>query len=206
MTKKRALIPAVLAGMALLAAPSGAQAGPLLESAEDCGAYSLSQPFLPWLDPMWYTLVPNGGLERGASGWTRSGGATVVHGNESHYVRDESDSRSLSLPSGSSATTATMCVGVEEPTLRLFVRRLDDPLSALEVEVLFETEDGEVRSATIGTVAGGTGWDPTPQLPVLVNLVPLLPDERTPVRFRFTPVGGGDWWIDDVYVDPKRRS
>jgi hypothetical protein len=26
----------------------------------------------------------------------------------------------------------------------------------------------------------------------------------TPVQFRFTPVGGGTWQIDDVYVDPWR--
>jgi hypothetical protein len=39
---------------------------------------------------------------------------------------------------------------------------------------------------------------------VLASLLPLLPGQRTPVRFRFTPVGGASWQIDDVYVDPWR--
>ena len=36
------------------------------------------------------------------------------------------------------------------------------------------------------------------------NLLPLLPGDMTPVEFRFTPLLGGDWQIDDVYVDPFR--
>jgi hypothetical protein len=40
-------------------------------------------------------------------------------------------------------------------------------------------------------------------MPVIANLLPLLPGSRTAVAFRFTPYGdGGDWTIDDVYVDP----
>jgi hypothetical protein len=44
-------------------------------------------------------------------------------------------------------------------------------------------------------------------MPVIANLLPLLPGELTPVRFRFTPVGlGAAWQIDDVYVDPFRAG
>ena len=39
---------------------------------------------------------------------------------------------------------------------------------------------------------------------VVANLLPLLPGEHTPVAFRFTALGG-DWSIDDVYVDPYSR-
>ena len=45
---------------------------------------------------------------------------------------------SLKLPSGSSAKSAAMCVGIEHPTLRLFARNTGSPLSALKVEVHFE--------------------------------------------------------------------
>ena len=38
--------------------------------------------------------------------------------------------------------------------------------------------------------------------PILVNLLALVPGERTAVAFRFTPRGLGSWLIDDVYVDP----
>ena len=40
-----------------------------------CPAYSLGQPFLPWLDVMSYTQSPNGGLETGSTSWSLSGGA-----------------------------------------------------------------------------------------------------------------------------------
>jgi hypothetical protein len=54
-------------------------------------------------------------------------------------------------------------------------------------------------------VLGGSKWTPTLPLPVIANLLPLLPGDLTPVRFRFTPVGGA-WQIDDVYVDPYRTG
>jgi hypothetical protein len=39
---------------------------------------------------------------------------------------------------------------------------------------------------------------------ILGNLLPLLPGEHTPIAFRFTAVGG-DWSVDDVWVDPYGR-
>jgi hypothetical protein len=44
-------------------------------------------------------------------------------------------------------------------------------------------------------------------MPLVVNLLPLLPGDYTPVAFEFTPQGyGGNWRIDDVYVDPRSRG
>jgi hypothetical protein len=37
-----------------------------------------------------------------------------------------------------------------------------------------------------------------------VNLLPLLPDDYTPVAFSFK-ASGGEWQIDDFYVDPRHR-
>lgn len=190
----------------LVAAPS-AQAGPLVASAGDCGTQELTQPFMPWIDPAHYTLAPDGGFEGGGSSWALSGGAAVVSGNEPYYVRDASDTKSLKLPAGSSATSSVMCVGIEHPTLRLFARNTGSPLSTLRVKVLFEDALGEVRSLQIGEVSASGEWHPTAQMVLGVNMLPLLPGEHTPVAFEFTPQGaGGKWRIDDVYVDPYRRS
>lgn len=206
-TRTRALlvtVPLIAAGLAI---PPAAQASPLVATAEDCDAQELSQPFLPWADPAYYTLAPNGGFERGGSGWALHGGAAVGSGNESYYVRDARDTRSLRLPAGSSATSAAMCVGIEHPTLRLFARNTGSPLSSLKVSVLFVDGAGETQSVPIGSVMAGSSWNPTHPMVIGVNLLPLLPGERTPVAFEFTPQGsGGEWRIDDVYVDPYRRS
>jgi len=206
-TRIRALLTTAPLLAAWLALAPTAQASPLVASAESCDAQELSQPFLPWADPANYTLAPDGGFEDKGAGWSLEGGADVVAGNEAYYVRDEGDKRSLSLPTGSSATSPTMCVGIEHPTIRLFARNTGSPFSSLKVKVHYVDGFGETQSLPIGLVSAGGSWQPTQAMVIGVNLLPLLPGERTPVAFEFTPQGaGGEWRIDDVYVDPYRRS
>jgi hypothetical protein len=182
-----------------------ASAGVLVQSATNCPQQALERPFLRWLDPASYVLVPQGTLES-STGWTLSG-ASRVNGNEPFFVHGAGETSSLSLPAGSSATTPTQCVGLGHPTLRLFARNNGSILSLLKVEVLFEDNLGLVHSLPIGALAGGSAWAPTLPMPVIANLLPLLPGDLTPVRFRFTPVGlGAAWQIDDVYVDPFRAG
>jgi hypothetical protein len=182
-----------------------ANAGVLVTSARDCPEQELERPFLRWLDPANYVLVPRGTLET-TSGWTLSR-ASRVAGNERFFVHGADERYSLSLPAGSLATTPTQCVGLEHPTLRFFARNTGSVLSLLKVEVLFEDKLGLIKSLPIGAVAGTSAWAPTLPMPVIANLLPLLPGELTPVRFRFTPVGlGAAWQIDDVYVDPFRAG
>ena len=193
-------------GALMLIAPA-AQAGPLVASAPDCAAEDLSHPFLPWADPAAYQFAPDGGFEAGAEGWSFEGAAGTVAGHEPNYVHGAGDSRSLSLAHGSSATTPTVCVGIEHPTIRFFARRTSGGAgSPLLVEVLFETASGEVESTSIGLHGAAVGWQPSAPMPVVANLLPLLPGEHTPVAFRFTPIGAGEWRVDDLYVDPYRRS
>jgi hypothetical protein len=99
-----------------------------------------------------------------------------------------------------------MCVGIEHPDLRIFARNAGAAISTLKVEVLYEDASGSVQSLQIGKLTGSASWQPSVVMPLVVNLMPLLPDERTAVAFRFTPEGAaGSWRIDDVYVDPYRR-
>jgi hypothetical protein len=183
---------------------STASAGVLVASAPSCDAQVLSQPFLPWTDPMQYVLSPNGDFERGS--WSTSGAARVVAGNESFFVGGREHAQALALPAGSSAQSATMCVGIEHPTIRFFARQIGDaPVAHIDVQVLFEDASGEVRELTIATAKAGSEWAPTAAYPIFVNLLPLLPGERTPVAFRLS-AHGGDFQVDDVYVDPYQRG
>jgi hypothetical protein len=186
-----------------------ANAGVLVASAPSCEDQALAKTFLPWLDVADYTALSGGDFERGSAAWTMNGGAATANGNESFYVGGDDDSRSLSLPAGSSATSPTICVGITHPTIRFFAKRrstgLLPSLSTLRVDVLFETADGNVASLPIGTVAGSANWQPTVPLVVVANLLPLLPGEMTPVSFRVT-AQGGDWSVDDVWVDPYSRK
>jgi hypothetical protein len=175
-----------------------------------CADRALTRPFLPWLDLAHYTLAPNGGLESGSSAWSLRGGATVVSGNETFYVRDRDDAHSLFLPSGSSATTSTTCVQLLDPTMRLFVSNSGSSLSLLRVEVLYSDAWGTTRALPVALLSGGARWAPTLPILFLANLVhpPLVTDGNVDVAFRFTPVGLGKsgWRIDDVYVDPFKGS
>ena len=204
--RKFALPIALLAALAALAAAPGAQAGPLVESSEGCKSAALERPFEPWLDYMDYVLVGRGTFENGTAGWSLDD-ASVVNGNEPYYVHGAGEHKSLAISSGGKATSATMCVGLEEPTLRLFMKSSSRSLlSSLKVEVLFEDAAGSVRSSPIGTVSALSSGSWTPHVPMLVtaNLLALI-DDKTPVRFRFTAQGSANWQIDDVYVDPRYR-
>jgi hypothetical protein len=173
---------------------------PAQARADGCPSQPLTQTFQPWLDPSWYVLAPGGDIEGGGE-WNLSDGAAVADGNEPFLAGD----RSLALPAGSSATTAPMCVGIEHPTVRLFARNTGDPTSLLAVSVVFRDILGLRHALPVGVVGAGSQWGPTTVMPVVVNLLSLLGDQN--VAFRFTPVGGGgEWAIDDVYVDPYKKG
>jgi hypothetical protein len=203
---KGALVALVAAGVAGLALAAPAHAGPLVSEARNCADQGPSaRVFQRWLDPMQYVPAPGGHAES-AAGWTLTGGAAIVAGNEPWKVGGADHARSLRLPGGSSATTGVMCVGIGHPTVRFFARRTSGTLlHTLRVDVQFEGLGGLVKTLPIGLVLAGGQWQPTLPSVMVVNLLPLLPGERTPVRFRFTPVGNATWQIDDVYVDPWAR-
>ena len=174
-------------------------------AAAACPNYAIGQPFLRWLDVAHYTLSPNGGFESGSRSWSLSRGAKVVLGNEPFAVRAAGDRYSLSLPSGSSATSSTTCVRLVDPTMRFFAKNTGSLLSTLKVEVLYVDLLGVRRAQTIALLPGTGRWAPTLPLAFLANLqsAPLVSDGGTDVAFRFTPLGSlSGWRIDDVYVDP----
>jgi hypothetical protein len=191
---------------ALLVPAAPASAGLL----DGCGERVLERPFLRFLDPLAYSLVPGGTFEGDGPAWTLTGGAKIVDGNESFKVHGASDSKSLSLPAGSSATSPPVCIHLLDPTVRFFAVNNGSLLSLMRVEVLYNDASGRQRTLLAG-VAPGTGvWLPTLPYLFLQNVLQVLSLDglTTNVRFRFTPtnllLGSGKWRIDDVYVDPLK--
>src|SRR3954447_24322973 len=193
---------AVAAAAAALALPASASAGPLIDRAPSCDSQVFSQPFLPWNDLASYTLNPGGSFEDRAAGWALDG-ASVQRGNEPFYVTGANDRRLLDLSAGDSAISAPVCVGIEHPDIRFFASA-SSLAASLSVDVLFEDAGGKILSAPIGTVSGSSGWAPTAPFPIVANLLPLLPGNRTAVAFRFRATRGS-FQIDDLYVDPYQR-
>lgn len=198
----RLAIPVIAIAIAAFA-PGTAIAGPLVASAPNCAAQTLSQPFLPWADVASYTLAPGGSFEPGTPNWAASG-ASEAAGNEPFFVGQDNDGRGLTIPSGASATSPTICVGLGHPDIRFFSKG-SNTLGQLNVEVLFEDALGNVQTLSIGAAVGTSDWSLSAPLPIVANLLPLLPDDMTPVAFRFT-ASGASFKIDDLYVDPYQRS
>jgi hypothetical protein len=199
-----------LAALAAAAAMTGSAAAPAANAASlgvACPDPS-SQPFLPWGDAAHYDATPDSGFESGAARWTLTGGAKVVTGNEPFMVGGPGQTHSLSLPAGSSATSPPMCIGLLSSKMRLFAQNTGAAGSNLRVQVIYNGGVGALlgglgstlRISDQATFSGTKAWQPTDPYLMAGGLLPLLTQS---VQFRFTPLStGGNWRIDDVYLDP----
>lgn len=175
-------------------------------TAQACDYRGAEKVFQPWGDNHFYVLAPDGGFEAGGQGWSLSGGAATVAGNESFYLSDAADQRSLSLPAGSSAVSPPICMSLDTPIFRLLARNTGNPSAGLRVEATYKLL-GLVRTKTVSTVYGGPNWAPGQQMSTVLTLSTivgtLIPSA---IQIRITPVGsGGNWQVDDVYIDPFSR-
>jgi opacity protein-like surface antigen len=194
----RKLILAVTAVLALSALTATA--------AQACSYTGAEQVFSPWGDQHSYVLAPNGGFEAGGLGWALTGGAGTTDENESFFLNDASDSRSLSLPAGSSAVSPPVCMSIDTPIFRLVARNTGDPSAGLRVEAVYPLL-GLLRTKTVSTVYGGSEWAPSQQMSTVLTLSTILGTViPSSVQIRITPVGsGGNWQVDDLYIDPFAR-
>ena len=197
---------AVAVGATALGAPA-ASANVLTEPGlPGCEDRPVEQPFAAFGDRANYSLVGGGSFESGATGWTLSRSA-VVSGSNPFQVNGGGHTKALQISGGGVATSPEVCVGLEHPTMRFFVKSSGGllSLSTLSVEVIVRTSLGVKVALPIGVTLPATKWRPSARHLVVANLLPLLPGNYTPVAFRFRAIGGATWTIDDVYVDPKRR-
>jgi hypothetical protein len=175
-------------------------------SAQACSYSGAKQVFSPWGDQHNYVLAPDGGFESGAAGWSLTRGAAVVEGNESYQLNGASDSRSLSLPSGSSAGSPPVCMSLDTPAFRLVARNTGDPSSRLRVEGVYSLL-GLVRTKVVSDLTASSSWAPTKSVSTVLGLSTivgtLIPSA---IQIRITPIDAkGSWQIDDLYVDPFSR-
>jgi hypothetical protein len=185
----------------LLAHGRWARAGELLESA-DCGYGAPAPVFAQWGDIAMYTLAPQGDLST-SDGWTLNKQATVVPLADPFSGAGQS----LQLAKGAQAATPAMCVNLDNPTIRFFVRDLGgNGKSQLKVEVLYEDFNGHVKHLPIAKLRAGSEWQPSVILPMYVNMLALAsPSGLTAVAFQFKAEGlqkDETLSLSSVLVDP----
>jgi hypothetical protein len=194
----RAGITAVLSAAAVFIVPAAAQAA--------CATSPTTKAFQSLGDSANYSLAPSGAFEAGSAGWALSG-ASVIAGSESYKVHGASDSKSMAVAATGTAVSPVFCVDVTRPTFRFFAKRTSGTWGTLAARLRWKDSSGNTNETTVGTVGSGTSWTATAPM----NLSSVLPlwnaNQTLSVQLVFDPEDfGGNWAIDDVYVDPYGRG
>jgi hypothetical protein len=185
----------------LIAHGRWATPGKLLSGA-DCGFDAPALVFRSWGDDAGYSLAPQGDLST-SDGWTLNKQASVVTGADPF----SGALQSLQFAKGAQAATPAMCVNLDNPTIRFFIRDIGgNGKSNLKVDVLYEDFGGHVKHLTIAKLKAGTEWQPSTVLPIYFNMLALAsPSSVTAVAFKFKAEGlqkDETLAISSLYVDP----
>jgi hypothetical protein len=185
----------------LLAHGQQARAGKLLAGA-DCGYGDASPVFAAWDDPALYALAPEGDFSS-SDGWRLNKQATITSGADPF----SGAAQSLQLTKDGEAATPAMCVNLDNPTTRFFVRDVGgNGKSNLKVDVLYEDFGGHVKRLTVAKLKVGSEWQPSLILPFYMNVLALAsPSGVTAVALQFKAEGLQKdelLSISSVYVDP----
>jgi hypothetical protein len=174
-----------------------------------CTERTIEHPFAAWDDTADYFLIKEGALADDAIyDWDFGGGELIAENNPNSLHGEVASS--LALSEGDSAESPTVCVTVDDPTMRFFVKNTGSETGTLGVDAVYLDENFEEHTFHLGTLTSadaGNDWGPSPVLELAAPLVGILADGETPVSFRFTAEGeGSGWQVDDVYVDPYGKG
>lgn len=203
-TRPAAVLLALSAALGAPAAASAAESeylaafGTAPVGSLDCPTPLVEQPFSAFGDSRDYVLSPGGSFSDPGAGWSLRDGARIDDGE-------------LSLREDGSATSPAMCVDLDYPharfRYRVPARKADDAQLRVEVRYPDADDDGWERVAKIDADEGqdiGSGWSLSPDVEMRPELGGSQPGWRhVQIRLRSKDER---WRIDDVYVDPKRRS
>lgn len=196
---RSAVVGTVLAASAAIALPAGAAHA--ATTTVPCGSRTMSRPFTLWSDTNQYFTVQDGTFESGAAGWTRTGGAAAVSGNEPWKVVSATNAKSLMIPAGGSATTPAMCVASDEDSTRFFYKSPGVSGSSLHVSI-YVTSGVNVATNDFDVAGSVAGWGVSPRI-MLPDIRDASGQQTVKITFsiRNTPA---TWQIDDVMIDPWR--
>jgi hypothetical protein len=197
---RRRHLAVALAATALFAVgvPAAAQAA--------CPSAATTKAFKQFGDNADYSIAPAGDFESGATGWTLAS-SSVGTGNEKYMVHGSGDSHSLAIKATGTALSPAFCVDITEPMFRFFATQTSGSWATLVVKLRWTDSRGSVNTTTVGSLNGLTDWLPSMPLPLSTTL-PLWQSRGTlSVQLLFDPENyGGNWSIDDVYIDPYARG
>jgi hypothetical protein len=165
-------------------------------STASCG-YQATPLFSAWNDQALYAAVQGSSFESGASGWSWGNKANVISGDSSPLLGIQG-SHAVEIPGSGTAKSPWICVDSTTPSIRFAVRRVAGT-GGLTVTA---TLSGSKVVTTVARVTGTSAWQPSP--------VVVLPGwgltGSLKAQFLFVADPGTVYRIDDVYIDPLKRS
>ena len=138
------------AALAVLLVPAAAQAAYAVPTSPCPATPSAGTVFAAWRDNAQYVPVAGGTFDGRPTGWSLSGGAAVVSGGSPFW----GGSHSLGLPTGASATSASICIGAGYPVFRFTARNTGAATSTLQVEALY-LDGTKNPSKVVGQLSDG---------------------------------------------------
>jgi hypothetical protein len=168
-----------------------------------CPGQTFSQPFLGFEDTNFYTLVEDSLFDQGSGGWTLRGGAELVDETRPDGVSGQV----LELPSGSYAVSPPICVTLQYPTARAWVRTVAGS-GGVSVGVYYaKAKNGLAAAEYVGTLSSDSAgeWDLSDPFAVKPELAGDQEGVRE-VRFVYTNLTkSGSFDLSGLYVDPRMR-
>jgi hypothetical protein len=202
-TRRLLLAAGVLGGLSLSMVVAASAQAATITTSTPCGTETLTQPFLPWTDSGYYSLIPGGSFEGPLTGWTLSGGATTVAGSEPYAATGSLGSSSLALPAGASAQSPFICVDGADTYFRFFA--LNKTAGALLTVSVVYTIAGIQTAFPVGTVTGDSKWAPSAAMHTGGKIASKLSGTGTAMMaLRFTSSVGTSQ-VDDVFLDPRLK-
>jgi hypothetical protein len=182
-------------------AADGVTANTTAASNAECVAPSLFQPFTSFRDSRHYVLAPGGDFSNpGGGGWKFDGGAKIVTEANANGSTDGV----LAMPTGSTAVSPTMCVDLNYPTARTWVRNAAGD-GDVTVSVVYDAGKSAQTPHAVGKLSGlkQATWGLSADIKIQPQLAGKQAGWR---RVAFVLEAGGkssQFRIDDFYVDPR---
>ena len=179
------------------------------ESGRTCSSPLIENPFVRFGDRRNYVMAPGGSFESGTAGWQLTGAAQRVTEADPVDLGARDGVGMLSMGPRASAISPTMCVDLDYPTFRVLTKAVGRTDSAeFKIEIAYpdaRKPAWEELSKFDGKqfTNAGSGWRLTDDM----DMKPALGGKTAGFRrvaFRFTALTG-NWRVDDLYVDPRRR-
>ena len=165
-----------------------------------CTQPVLYQPFLPFGDGNWYSLLPGESYDNvDATGWTLSGGASLMKTT----LQDGTAGQVLNLPYGAKAITSAACFSNTFPYMRMMLHAVNSGSVSFQISYLQTSGVWKAWQSTGSVTSSSAGFVLTGQ----VNLAsgPYIGWNQAKIML----VGGGKTTsvsqVYNVFADPRMK-